>query len=82
MFNRTSAHIYRTVVSVPKVLTVTCNSQACSLTKAMDCLSLLKCTPRNKREKKVAYSLILEKCSNILSFTYTPHIKGQDSHNC
>jgi len=80
MFNRTSAHIYRTVASVPKVLTVTCNSQACSLTKAMDCLSLLKMPHVTNEKKKGAYSLILEKCSNILSFTYTPHTKGQDSH--
>jgi len=80
MFNRTSASIYLTVASVPKVLTVTCNSQECSLTKTMDCLSLLK-IPHVINKKKLAYSLFLEKCSNILSFTHTPHIKGQDSHN-
>jgi hypothetical protein len=39
------------VVSVPKVLTVTCDSQVCSLAKEMDGLSLLKSTPRKKREK-------------------------------
>ena len=36
--------------------------QVCSLTKAMEYLSLLRSTPRKKREN-LAYSLILEKFS-------------------
>lgn len=36
--------------------------QVCSLTKAMDYLSLPRSTPRKKREN-LTYSLILEKCS-------------------